>query len=86
VGLLIRLYIRGRNVDSFLPLNLFLTDNKMSSTNSSTKWDSMESIIAYAGSNPTIAVTYPEDKKYGLISDPIVIIQEVRDDRNPFAE
>jgi heme-degrading monooxygenase HmoA len=51
-----------------------------------TKWDSMESIKAYAGNNPTIAVTYPEDEKYGLISDPIVIIQEVSDDKNPFFE
>jgi len=49
-----------------------------------TKWDSMESIIAYAGNNPAIAVTYPEDEKYGLISDPIVMIQEVCDDGNPF--
>lgn len=49
-----------------------------------TKWDSMESMIAYAGDNPTIAVTYPEDEKYELISDPIVIIQEVSDNRNPF--
>jgi heme-degrading monooxygenase HmoA len=49
-----------------------------------TKWDSMESMIAYAGSHPEIAVTYPEDEKYGLISDPIVVIQEVCDDKNPF--
>lgn len=49
-----------------------------------TIWDSMESVIAYAGSNPTIAVKYPEDEEYGLISDPIVIIQEVSDCRNPF--
>ncbi len=49
-----------------------------------TKWDSMESMIAYAGNQPTIAVTYPEDDKYGLISDPIVVIQEVHDNRNPF--
>lgn len=49
-----------------------------------TKWDTMESVIAYAGSNPTIAVTYPEDEKYGLISDPIVIIQEVPDETDPF--
>lgn len=49
-----------------------------------TKWDSMESMIAYAGDNPTIAVTYPEDDKYDLISDPIVIIQEVTDSENPF--
>lgn len=49
-----------------------------------TKWDSMESVIAYAGNNPTIAVTYPEDDSYGLISDPIVLLQEVSDDKDPF--
>lgn len=51
-----------------------------------TKWDSMDSMIAFAGDNPRIAVTYPEDDKYGLISDPIVIIQEVSDSENPFKE
>ncbi len=50
-----------------------------------TKWDSMESVIAYAGNKPTVAVTYPEDDKYRLISDPIVIMQEVSDDKNPFS-
>jgi heme-degrading monooxygenase HmoA len=49
-----------------------------------TKWNSMASVKAYAGSKPTIAVTYPEDETFGLISDPIVIIQEVPDDHNPF--
>lgn len=49
-----------------------------------TKWESMKDVIAYAGNTPTIAITYPEDEKYGLISDPIVIIQEVLDDKNPF--
>jgi hypothetical protein len=49
-----------------------------------TKWDSMERMIAYSGNNPSIAVNYPEDEKYGLISDPIVLIQEVLDERNPF--
>jgi hypothetical protein len=49
-----------------------------------TKWDSMESMKTYAGDNSSIAVTYPEDEKYGLISDPIVIIQEVADEKNPF--
>lgn len=49
-----------------------------------TIWDSMESIILYAGESPTIAVTYPEDKKYELISDPIVIHQEVTTTHNPF--
>lgn len=45
----------------------------------------IERMIAYAGNNPTKALTYPEDEKYGLISDPIVIIQEVTDPNNPFA-
>lgn len=49
-----------------------------------TKWDTMESMIAYAGENPTVAVTYAKDDEYGLISDPIVILQEVSDDKNPF--
>jgi hypothetical protein len=49
-----------------------------------TKWDSMDSVISYAGNSPTIAVTYSEDEKYGLISDPIVILQEVSDTANPF--
>ena len=51
-----------------------------------TKWDSMESMIAYAGDRPMVAVTYPEDDKYGLVSDPIVIIQEVSDEQNPFKD
>jgi hypothetical protein len=51
-----------------------------------TKWDTMGSVKAYAGSNPETAVTYPEDEKYGLISDPIVILQEVSDECNPFSE
>lgn len=49
-----------------------------------TLWDSMESMILYAGEQPEIAVDYPEDQKYKLISDPIVIIQEVIADKNPF--
>ncbi len=49
-----------------------------------TKWDSMESMKAYAGEQPEIAVTYPEDEAYGLVSDPIVIIQEVTDGGSPF--
>jgi heme-degrading monooxygenase HmoA len=50
-----------------------------------TVWDSMESIRTYAGSNPETAVTYPEDDTYGLISDPIVIHQEVTNSGNPFS-
>ena len=41
------------------------------------KWEDMESMMAFAGPEPTIAVTYPKDDELGLISDPIVIIQEV---------
>lgn len=51
-----------------------------------TLWDKMENVILYAGENPAIAVTYPEDEKYGLISDPIVIHQEVKSGQNPFSE
>lgn len=49
-----------------------------------TKWDAMESMMAYGGNNPIAAVTYPEDDKYGLISDPVVVIQEVTDKESPF--
>jgi heme-degrading monooxygenase HmoA len=49
-----------------------------------TLWDSMKDVIKYAGDNPSIAVTYTEDAKYGLISDPIVIHQEVTYEGNPF--
>jgi hypothetical protein len=47
-----------------------------------TLWDSMESMREYAGAEPEIAVDYPEDARYGLISDPIVVIQEVLSGRN----
>lgn len=36
-------------------------------------WDNIESIKAFAGLDPHIAVTYPGDEQYGLISDPIVV-------------
>ncbi|MEL7570674.1 MAG: hypothetical protein AAGU14_08965 [Eubacteriaceae bacterium] len=49
-----------------------------------TLWDDMAAVKLYAGENPTLAVTYPEDEKYGLISDPIVIMQKVNDNKNPF--
>lgn len=47
-----------------------------------TFWDSLDSMRKYAGNELEIAVDYPEDAKYGLISDPIVIIQEVLSDKN----
>jgi hypothetical protein len=31
-----------------------------------------------------MAITYPEDAAYGLISDPIVIHQEIKHCDNPF--
>jgi len=40
-------------------------------------WEDMEAIIAFAGHNPHIAVTYPEDTNFGLVSDPIVLHHEV---------
>ena len=49
-----------------------------------TIWEKKEDILAYAGDNPTIAITYPEDEKFGLISDPIVIHQDVINGENPF--
>ena len=51
-----------------------------------TFWESREDVLAYAGDNPSLAVTYPEDAAFGLISDPIVIHQEVPEARNPFVE
>lgn len=49
-----------------------------------TIWETMDSVVEYAGSNPEIAVTYLKDEQYGLISDPIVIHQEVSSSQNPF--
>ena len=47
-------------------------------------WDDMAAVKAYAGNNPQIAFTYPEDDMYELISDPIVIMQKVNDAKNTF--
>ncbi|SEA42458.1 hypothetical protein SAMN05421875_11284 [Acidovorax soli] len=49
-----------------------------------TYWQSWSAIRAFAGEAPHIAVTYPEDEKFGLISDPVVIHQEVAVVVNPF--
>lgn len=40
-------------------------------------WRDMDAVRSFAGSSPHIAVTYPEDSQYGLISDPIVLHHEV---------
>lgn len=50
-----------------------------------TLWSSWEAVQAFAGATPEIAVAYPEDAKYFLIPDPIVIHQEVDTDQDPFA-
>ncbi len=49
-----------------------------------TMWTSWEAVRTFAGGTPEVAVTYPEDAKYDLCSDPIVIHQEVNSDQNPF--
>lgn len=49
-----------------------------------TIWENQKDILEYARENPTIAITYPEDEKFGLISDPIVIHQNVINEENPF--
>ncbi|ESZ08023.1 hypothetical protein X735_30645 [Mesorhizobium sp. L2C085B000] len=41
-----------------------------------TYWDCWASIRRFAGANAHMAVTYPDDLKYELISDPIVLHQE----------
>lgn len=51
-----------------------------------TLWDSMESMKKYAGMDVEIAVDYPEDAQYHLISDPIVVIQEVISGKNNITE
>ncbi len=40
-------------------------------------WDNWEAIRIFAGPDPQIAVDYPEDRKFGLIADPIVLHHEV---------
>ncbi|MDP4092870.1 MAG: antibiotic biosynthesis monooxygenase family protein [Bacillota bacterium] len=40
-------------------------------------WKDFEAIKAFAGPKPQIAVTYPGDSEFELISDPIVLHHEV---------
>ncbi|MGL4237107.1 antibiotic biosynthesis monooxygenase family protein [Tabrizicola sp.] len=49
-------------------------------------WDSWESIHAFAGERPHVAVTYPEDRQFGLISDPIVLHHQCSDAHPWFGE
>jgi heme-degrading monooxygenase HmoA len=39
-------------------------------------WEDWEAIRRFAGDAPHIAVTYPDDAQYGLISDPLVLHHE----------
>ena len=39
-------------------------------------WDTWDSIRAFAGDRPHIAVHYLEDERFGLIADPIVLHQQ----------
>jgi hypothetical protein len=41
-------------------------------------WENMTAVKNFAGPEPHIAVTYPEDELFGLISDPIVLHHEVK--------
>jgi hypothetical protein len=49
-----------------------------------TIWNAWADITLYAGNRPYMAITYPEDARFCLISDPIVIHQEVNSFDNPF--
>lgn len=42
-----------------------------------TYWDNIESIKQFAGENYHIAVTYPDDRQFELISDPYVFQHQV---------
>lgn len=42
-----------------------------------TYWDRWESVQRFAGDEPWVAVNYPEDSEFDLISDPIVLHQQV---------
>ncbi len=50
-------------------------------------WINFEAISAFAGSKPDLAVTYPDDTQFGLISDPIVLHHDVERVSNfPFTQ
>lgn len=42
-----------------------------------TYWDHLKAVIAFAGENYHVAVTYPDDEQFELISDPCVFQFEV---------
>jgi len=49
-----------------------------------TIWSSWVDVLLYANNEPHISVSYPDDDSYELISDPIVIHQEVNTIESPF--
>ena len=51
-----------------------------------TYWDGWASIRAFAGEAPHVAVTYPDDHRFGLISDPVVLHQPCSEIRPWFGE
>lgn len=60
-------------------LGVFLrraTDGNLSHFFLLTYWDDWASIRRFAGATPHLAVTYPDDAAFGLVSDPIVLHQE----------
>lgn len=36
-------------------------------------WDNWSSICAFAGDNPQVAIHYPDDDRFSLVADPIVL-------------
>ncbi|AUX72694.1 hypothetical protein EPYR_01960 [Erwinia pyrifoliae DSM 12163] len=46
-------------------------------TNLATWWEDLEAIKAFAGENYPVAVTYPDDEQFQLLSDPYVFQHHV---------
>ncbi|MFP1983603.1 hypothetical protein ACLEE6_04360 [Lonsdalea quercina] len=44
-----------------------------------TYWNDLSAIRQFAGEDYALAVTYPDDEQFGLISDPLVLHHEVAD-------
>lgn len=49
-------------------------------------WENYDAVKAFAGPNPQIAVCYPGDQRFGLISDPFVLHHEVQKIPDKFPE
>ncbi len=44
-----------------------------------TYWDSLRAIKAFSGDDYQVAVTYPDDEQFELLSDPYVFHHNVQD-------